>query len=194
MPSSLTRLENREELTIAMKRIRKTLLGSLLWLTAAMTLVAGIPHFICRCPNGQTKPFCLGLSSEETPCCCEGACCASSTKEDQGSECSCCKAKATRQRAGPESSCGKDTALGRLSQDVHVSDSGCSRTLAQPEDRTPPTQGKSLTTDIPAGASLASPVAVDASAPATPHARQLLWEGHHLPPVDLLIALQHFII
>ena len=58
-----------------MRTIGRTALTGLVWLTAAMTLVAGLPHFDCRCPSGQVKPFCLATASKKTGCCCGGACC-----------------------------------------------------------------------------------------------------------------------
>lgn len=49
----------------------------LIWLTATMTLVAGLPHNTCRCPGGQVKPFCLGSAPGDRGCCCGGSCCSS---------------------------------------------------------------------------------------------------------------------
>ena len=50
------------------------------WATAVMTLLAGLPHFECRCPDGHVKPFWLGLASGVSSCCCGCSCCSSSTK------------------------------------------------------------------------------------------------------------------
>src|SRR5438552_2837856 len=61
--------------------LRRTSLILLVWLTAAMTLVAGVPHFTCWCPDGRIKPVCLDLPCSNSPCCCGGACC---TKADSG--------------------------------------------------------------------------------------------------------------
>jgi hypothetical protein len=60
---------------------RATQTGAI-WLTALMTLVAGSPHFDCRCPNGHIKPFCLALLAGKSGCCCEGSCCSASTGDD----------------------------------------------------------------------------------------------------------------
>ncbi|MHB1424310.1 MAG: hypothetical protein ACYC3I_14140 [Gemmataceae bacterium] len=54
-----------------------------IWLTAMMTLIAGIPHFVCRCPNGNVKPFCLALLSAKTACCRDGSCCSASPADDE---------------------------------------------------------------------------------------------------------------
>jgi hypothetical protein len=48
--------------------VPKILCAGHVWLTAAMTLVAGFPHFECRCPAGQFKPFCLGFCSATHGC------------------------------------------------------------------------------------------------------------------------------
>src|SRR5262245_45091412 len=32
------------------------------WLTAGSTLVAGVPHFDCVCPNGSRRPCCAEFS------------------------------------------------------------------------------------------------------------------------------------
>src|SRR5438552_17897173 len=45
------------------------------WLTAIMTLVAGLPHWQCLCPNGNTKSACLEITSSAQACCCNGGCC-----------------------------------------------------------------------------------------------------------------------
>lgn len=43
-------------------------------LTAIMTLVAGAPHLVCRCPNGRIKPSCLSVFTAKSTCC-ERSCC-----------------------------------------------------------------------------------------------------------------------
>jgi hypothetical protein len=58
-----------------MRTLGRTALAGLVWLTAGMTLLAQMPHFDCRCPTGQVKPFCLGFTQEKSPCCCGGGCC-----------------------------------------------------------------------------------------------------------------------
>src|SRR5947209_9321824 len=73
-----------------MVRARSTASVGLVWLTAAMTVVAGTPHFACRCPDGHVKPFCLGLASKTTGCCCGSACCSGS----RGGKC-CCGTRGT---------------------------------------------------------------------------------------------------
>src|SRR5262249_55000414 len=45
----------------------------LTYLTAIMTLFAGLPRFECRCPDGHIKLFCLGSALPDTgKSCCRG--------------------------------------------------------------------------------------------------------------------------
>lgn len=55
--------------------LRERILNGLTWLVVLLTPLTGIPHFVCRCPNGRTKPYCLGFVSKTTGCCCGCACC-----------------------------------------------------------------------------------------------------------------------
>ncbi len=80
----LTCREKKEELKIVMLQFRRTALSLLVWLTAVATLVGGTPRFTCRCPNGEVKPFCVGMSfgtakanQKKSECCCNGGCCSS---------------------------------------------------------------------------------------------------------------------
>jgi hypothetical protein len=80
--------------------LRRAAFAGLAWLTAVMTLVAGMPHFECRCPNGHVKPFCLGLDSNKSGCCCGCACCSASPK----GRC-CCKGRGASPSKRKEKSC-----------------------------------------------------------------------------------------
>lgn len=78
------------------------------WLTAIMVPVAGLPHFDCRCPNGQVKHFCIGMAAKASGCCCGSACCSSSAAgkcccgshagacDGQSKRFSCCKCQHNR--------------------------------------------------------------------------------------------------
>src|SRR5579884_2957363 len=50
-----------------MKRLRKPLMIGLVWLTAAMTAVAGTPYLLCHCANGAIQL--PGLFSSSQACC-----------------------------------------------------------------------------------------------------------------------------
>jgi hypothetical protein len=104
-----------------------------------MTLVAGTPHFVCRCPNGDVKPFCLGPSlattgesSQTVKCCCNGKCCGASAGRqglsrrtetpDARAESGCCRRNNARQSTGADPRTG-----------TQVSGTCCTKTLVQPK-------------------------------------------------------------
>lgn len=100
------------------------------WLTAVLTLVAGVPRLECRCPNGNIKPFCLGSTRNSSGCCCGGACYSSTP----GRECCC---QAPMQVAAEETQigsccCHQNQETSRLPSDhPKVGNCGCTRSLAQ---------------------------------------------------------------
>lgn len=113
--------------------IRRTAWAALIWLTAASTVLAGFPHFDCRCPNGQVKPFCFGFCSKTAGCCCGGTGCSAKAgcpccrragdapSSGQSRKAACCH----QQASGP----GKFSAQGGLD----VAGGRCTKTLVQPE-------------------------------------------------------------
>jgi hypothetical protein len=66
-----------------MAMFRKTILTGSVHLTAAMLLVAGLPHFECRCPNGHRRLFCLSLFSSSLGRCMEPCCTAPPTQPEK---------------------------------------------------------------------------------------------------------------
>ncbi len=112
--------------------VRRTALAGLVWLTAAMTLVAGFPHLDCRCPGGQLKRFCLG-SSKGSACCCGGACCSGG----DGHRCCCCSPRGPGAKSGQQAACCphvQDTAPERRPADACRADSEhCVKSLASGE-------------------------------------------------------------
>lgn len=163
-----------------MRWFRKAALTGVVWATAAMTLVAGTPHFVCRCANGAIKPFCLGLVSPATGSCC-GGCPGKACDAGNTSKPSCCCHKAHARKAtdavGPQ-----------------VQRQGCTRTLAQaallvaPDDR--PTTVKHLASDL---APAAGPVLI--AAITSPASYRMVWQTDRLPPpTDLVVSLQRLTI
>src|SRR5262245_2200355 len=67
-----------------MKRFaRKTILVALVWLTAASTLLAGLPRLECVCPSVPRKPSPSRVKATGAGCCCSGRdCCCTSQPED----------------------------------------------------------------------------------------------------------------
>lgn len=98
--------------------------------TAITTLVAGVPHFVCRCPNGTIKPFCLGCETKKTRSCCETDLC--STKQESVSCCEFCA-----QNDLQSSWCdGSLSSVCSSRKSVGLSSGGCKRTLAEQKSAT----------------------------------------------------------
>jgi hypothetical protein len=143
-----------------------------------MTLIAGMPHFHCVCPDGHVKPFCLSFFSQ-TPCCCAGSCCASAPIEGNHprKQTSCCCHAARRQAED---------------QGQQVRAAGCKKTLvdAEASNVTAPARDVGQDTGIIVGVavpetSVAMPISASEAGWLTPH-------HHRSPPPDLLTLLQHF--
>jgi hypothetical protein len=140
-----------------------------IWLTALMTLVAGVPHFACRCPDGRVKPFCMGTPSAKSGCCCRGTCCSPS----EGGTCCC----GTRSRIpGPE--------VGR---------SNCTKTLAPSVLLTVGHGKTTLANPLTVGALPAQAVSVLSLT--TMVGARPAWQAHQIaPPTDLITVLQRLVI
>jgi len=119
--------------------LRERIMSGLTWLVVLLTPLTGVPHFVCRCPNGRVKPYCLGLASKATGCCCGCACCRRVT---DGRRCCCCTGGASSvQRPSTEPS---PDGLGSVEK------SGCSKTLAE-QEALAPSAGKRTALDSPLG-------------------------------------------
>jgi hypothetical protein len=141
-----------------------------IWLTALMTLVAGVPHFACRCPDGQVKPFCMGTPSSKSRCCCRGTCCS----PIEGGTC-CCAAQS--RTAGPE-----------------VGHSNCTKTLAPSVLLTVGHGRTTIAKPLTAGALVAAQAASVVSLTTMARARSA-WQAHQIaPPSDLITVLQRLVI
>jgi hypothetical protein len=161
-----------------------------IWLTAVTTLIAGVPHFDCLCPNGRHKPFCSGIVSSHTGCCCGGSCCSSSAGK------ACCQAEdSSPRRQAP--CCGDSqppNADARI-PGIHVSARCCQKTFAQEEFVGVCLVKKSDKQNLTERFSV--PLLPLAADPTVPQVRRPLPSGlpYELPPPpDLVIALQHFLI
>jgi hypothetical protein len=160
------------------------------WLTATMTLVAGIPRFDCRCSEGQAKPF--RPVSSASKCCC-GRCGESS---GNGSR-SCCLA-ASSAKVAKAVTCCQTSRLSAASKALpasgQISPSACClKSVAQAQSAFPAHSIRSLAKIHlePALAFLATlslSLAVDGS-------EQSILSFHSLaPPVNLVTLLQHLLI
>jgi hypothetical protein len=174
-----------------MRTLGRTALAGLVWLTAGMTLFAGMPHFDCRCPTGQVKLFCVGFTWEKSHCCCGGGCCSS------GPDGPCCCRGKHPPTGGKRPCCEQHT---RPSDDPRpegqpVAHSACCvKTLAQPgllatgPAKEMPGRDVGLSTSV---SSQATPF----YSPASASPGRLSCSLHLLaPPADLVTLLQRLLI
>lgn len=166
-----------------------------IWLTAVMTLIAGSPHFDCRCPNGNVKPFCLALLSGKTGCCCEGSCCSASSGDDGEAlaahaslsatvaKKTCCCCKAHQENARDESQ--TDARLGKAGCQKILAEAAAA--VAEPAVKAPE---QALTTHlfVPAPELVMGQDGFGVS--------DCLYASHYHwpPPTDLVTVLQRFLI
>jgi hypothetical protein len=158
------------------------------WLTAAMTLVAAVPHFDCRCPDGHFKPFCLSIASDASGCCCGGTCC-SPTKEG-----TCCRGHHPQGSSGQTpltSCCNPRDSKTSSSPDHVVSHNCCTKNLA-PSQIVTVSIGKTAqeATFLASVSPQPTPIL---SLPRMAVGRPG-WEGHLLPPPTDLPTLLHRLI
>lgn len=178
-----------------MRTIGRTALTGLVWLTAAMTLVAGLPHFDCRCPSGQVKPFCLATASKKTGCCCGGACCAGASG---GGYCCNSPGSSPERHGHKPPCCAQEKAPPGGNQPFdgpHLDHcGGCVKTLAASPVLTADTHRKPLADDRSAGTAM-SVCAVVTCCPACgvqEHLSRL--DRPPAPPPDLVTLLQRLVI
>lgn len=175
-----------------MRTIHRLLQATLVWLTAATTLAASVPHFDCVCPNGHRKQFCLGMSSSGGGCCCGGSCCSSSGPGK------CCSARDVLPKATDEqSSCCKSHRPSRPNPaSTHVEKSSCcTKTLAPGELLSAPELKRLLDQNVMEEFSVPLSMTASVSPLAMSSGRPFCWRRHVLPPpTDLVISLQHFLI
>jgi len=175
-----------------MDTMGKTVRGIAIWVTAIMTLIAGTPHFVCRCPNGNVKPFCFAVPIGTTGCCCGGACCSSG-----GSSCCCAKngstIGSTDERGG---ACGEKSrdVVNTADVSLQASSKTCTKTVAQLQDQTASSARTTSDQDCAPGAFLHTQLqSVSMFSAEVPYRI-----GWHLqlvpPPTDLVITFQHFLI
>jgi hypothetical protein len=164
--------------------LHKFLHAGLVWLTAAMTLIAATPRDVCACRALANYP------SGSLCCCPAGESPANSTKgpgakphsRKPRKACCCCEAKS-------EHSCPP------LRADCQARQLPCIRSMVQAEFLIPSTTDTSVSKDVTDNLVLLP----QSSSPAlfrgvSEHGRRV-WLLHlSSPPTDLVISLQHFII
>ena len=166
-----------------MALLNKTLIVGQAWLTAAMTLVAGMPHFSCACPDGTVKPVCVKITIHSSDSCCAATCCSRAERPSKGQK--------TKSCCSPNSRA--DTGTSDV-QRISIGRSCCTRAFAQPQAPAMSHVGSSVVRDYDADASLPS-LTLDLNS------RQQIvngpkpWQAHAgSPPTDFLALFRHYVI
>jgi hypothetical protein len=124
-----------------MVALGRTTRAGFVWLTALLTLVAGLPHVQCRCPSGRIKVFCPGDAT--------GGCCATAASCSPPEAC-CAPTHAAPVREDVRSCCCHASAPAtEIASETGVAAMRCTKTLpaaAVPleDPRQPSWQGHSL--------------------------------------------------
>jgi hypothetical protein len=148
------------------------------WLTAVMTLVAGIPQVECVCARESARPSPAGKALAASPCCCGGGCCAF----QKGG---CCRARG---------SVPSTPVLASESGNVSTSSHGslqrpqCRTALAQPDAFSPAVVKTSVPLSAVPGPVLYTPLVLMPGIFASHSPAPLA------PPPDLVTLHQHFLI
>lgn len=170
----------------------------IVWTTAASTLLASVPHFVCRCPDGSIKHFCFGTGPGETSSCCTGqSCCgkkgSDALKENSSGEHGkpkpyCCSQQ-TRTPKKPTPVAARNTESNPVSGPVFKS-AGCQKTLEQSEVQPLPRMntdtGEIHITDLNCLPEMDSPIPA-ASAPSVSG----IWQIRGLPPPTDFVTTLH---
>ncbi len=166
--------------------LTKTAVVGQVLLTAIMTVVAGMPHFSCVCPDGSVKANCFTISSGSSCCCGAGKCCGAS----DGNGCCSRSKNPLSTDEGKGSCCGQ-----HQDQEARGSSGGCfepqapccNRSLAVPNAASASDSKNNSFETLSISVSSLSPVAKEANFAG-------LWQTHQVaPPTDLFAIFCHFI-
>ena len=162
-----------------MATIGKAILSGQIYLTAIMTLIAGMPHFVCRCPinlpKAESEP-----TAQTAVCCCCGSCGSTLGGERQDKP-SCCSQKSP----------GKSK---RTTRSPRAAGSDCTKVTGIP--RGPAVATIKSSKPVEASSVWAAPL-MFLSLPTQTELSGLLsrWTGHSpAPPTDRVISLQRLLI
>jgi hypothetical protein len=188
---TLTRKVHRGYLISMVFRVIRT---GAIWLTAIMTLFAGTPHFVCSCPNGRIKPFCLTFSSGKTGCC-DGVCCSASQEgEEKGPA-----AHASLPAAGINKNCccckgHQENAKDQPRTDAQLGNERCRRTFVEGIVAIPAPSVETPVKDLTAHLFVLAPETTKAQEGFGACDCSFANHCHWPPPTDLVTLLQHFLI
>jgi hypothetical protein len=154
------------------------------WLTAVMTLVAGVPQVECICARDTAKFNLTGKVRNAAPCCCGGACC--SCFHGRG----CCRVRAGDSRR-PIRVSSAVSHYGTTSKNTHgaIQRPQCMTRLSEPDALS----STVVKTNVPM-LTMLGPLAGLAIVQAPGFIPSTSTDRLLAPPPDLLTLHQHFII
>jgi hypothetical protein len=160
----------------------RRILAGLTALAALLTPVRGLPHFVCRCPDGRLKPFCLSFfSTQRSACCCGRACCSGTP-----GRCCCCACPGCGGRHGVAGADESPSAGGCL-----LGTPGCVKTLTGPELLALASGRQTAGDDLPPPAGLSAPADLGADLSRAPGCDLA---PARAPPADLVTLLRRLVI
>src|SRR5262249_23524990 len=136
------------------------------WVTAMLSLLPGLPHFRCFCPDGHVKPLCLVPLSGGPGSCCGRECCAAQAP-GEGSQ---APQRVAPAPPKPRACCGAGgghaDSGGSPAQKPHaqVGGAGCKRVFAQTDSLAVPKEagaqesGKAFSSALPVPPADGAPV------------------------------------
>jgi len=179
-----------------MALLYKTALAGQVWVTAIMTLIAGIPQFSCICSNGSTKSICVSVAMDSSGCCCGGGNCCSPSQDAGG--CCCKPVKAANADRPAHKSCCDARRDQKPDQEqvvrLQADQKCCTKTLTQPQvtavsyHKTVVERDASFQALSPQSLALSPSWSATAKVPTT-------WQINLVaPPTDLVELLQRYLI
>jgi hypothetical protein len=169
---------------IAMAHTGQAILSFQVHLTAIMTLVAGMPHFVCRCPSDLAKDDDSRPAAQATACCCCGSCGSTLGAEQKESEGKpfCCSQKSFRTS---KTATGSHQAAG----------GDCTKVTGLPKVPAVSTIRPARPIDVSSCVGAASLAVISPTLHAERQDSASRWTGHSpAPPTDRVISLQRFLI
>jgi hypothetical protein len=163
-----------------MAHISKAILAGQIYLTAIMTLIAGMPHFVCRCPG---KVVDSPPEVQTASCCCCSSCGSARGQEKSIGKRSCCS-----QTSAP----GKNKETTRSHQ---ATGSDCTKVTGLPKVPAVSATKSAKLFDVSSSAWTASVTFIYLSLQIGPRDSVGRWTGHSpAPPTDRVISLQRLLI
>ena len=166
--------------------------AGLVWFTAVATLFAGVPHIDCLCPNGDHKSFCFGFSRSGTDCCATSF--FSSSRNCKG-----CQAEATSATAQPiKRVCCEGKPQPNIegsNPTSQVNGKCCQKTLVPGDSAVTTLAMTTVKQQLTVAFAVILPQVESFSwRPTAEYGFILRHSSRFLPPIDLVISLQHFLV